>query len=261
MSLKRRVARVTVILLTAVGLVGWWGSATSRAADDPQALEAFRPSTLPAGWTLSYHYPVPEEKLVFFEGRFGVDLTAMVNQVVVIPGDRKVQINYLQAADPPSSAVLYRRMSQMVGWQNLVVQRGTTVIEVICEHREDQQTVADELALTELQRRKLTAAKVPTEWRLVDEFTVTGPDLQQFEERLNTRADELVNQFFLVGEARLQINYIACASEGDADHALAALTELVGDANRLLRRGTIVLEVITVDSELKQQAAALLEEI
>lgn len=216
---------------------------------------------LPAGWMLVIDYEVPEQQTGQFEKKFIAPIDRMINQVIKIDGKEELTINYVACPSERDAYFVYGRMVELAGFRNVIVRNGNIVIEIISDDDRLKDKTLSLLKLSELQMRKLKSSDVPDDWNLVKELFVFGAELDGFEKKLGAGLTEMINQYFLVKDQRVRINYISCAGEKDAAIAYEKLKEMVGKVNVVIRNGDLVIEIITDDEKLRRIAAEIVGKI
>ena len=104
----------------------------------------------------------------------------------------------------------------------------------------------------------LPASQIPQGWVLEKEIRTDEAALNKFEQIYGVRATALINQIFMVNNKRLQVNYCLFESEPTAGIAVLKMKSLVGNTDLIFDRKNAVLELISEDPWLKQEALKLL---
>jgi len=233
------------------------------SASGQTSLDEVKLKEMPEGWIVASEFPVPQEKVGQFEVKFAAVIDEMFNQFLAVNNGEqgRIQINYVLCHSVQDTAYVLRQMVEMVGQWNVVLQKDTVVIEIIATKRQLQKEVIAMLNVSNLQKRKLSSATLPGNWKFVREISMAGGELQGFSEKITVPVTEVVNQFFLVDRKRVQVNYIACQSDSDAEQAYARLNDMTGKVNTILKKDSIVLEVIATTAESRDKIVKELEKI
>ncbi len=218
-----------------------------------------KPSVLPSEWVLMSDIVAPPEKTQQFESRFVAVIKAVVNQAFLVNGRSEVKVNYVSCPSERDACSVYGKMIEYVGNANLVLKKGNVVIEVAADSADVRQQALDLLDLSPVQRLKLKAGSFPEKWRLVKEFFVFGKELEDVGVRIGVKPQELVNQFLLADGRVVQVNYVAGATDSDAQAILEKMESLVGGRSLMLKKGPVVVEIISDDRQLQEEVRDLLE--
>ena len=215
------------------------------------------------GWTIDRVDVIPAPEIAQFELRYAVAIDTMYNQFIEINDNERnrAQINYVLCHSEQDAVYLLSQMVEIVGRQNVILQKNKLIVEVIATKPEIQKEVVIMLNVSNVQKRKLNCATLPKNWKLVREISMTESELQKFAQKMEVPVDEVVNQFFLINRARVQVNYIGCRSESDAAKVFTKLNAMTGKVNTILQKDTIVLEVISATAESKDEVLKKLEKI
>ncbi|MCP3887882.1 MAG: hypothetical protein GY702_03275 [Desulfobulbaceae bacterium] len=235
-SFFRNVSFILIILLFCPGLV----------RSSSVTLEQIKLNQFPEEWIITSEFIVTEDKVAQFERRFAASIDTIFNQLIAVKDDAqsRVQINYVVCHTEMDAIFTLKQMVEMVGQRNTILRRENAVIEVIATNSELKQGVVNMIDVSVLQKRKITNTTLPESWKFVREIAMNNDELQAFSQNMMVTVDEVVNQFFLIDRERAQINYIGCNSEGDADKVYNRLNELTGKVNTILKKETIVVEII-----------------
>ena len=252
-----KMTKTTIVFMVMLIGLSWANSESARAGTVIDNVR-LAPDTLPEGWKLIKAYDVPEANIRRFEAKFAVPVTEMLNQEFRVDGEKAVQINYLASSLETYVNTIYRVMVEMVGFENVIVRKGSVCMEIISDSDDLKKRAVELLEPSSLQKRKLNATTAPETWRLVKEFFVTEEELKLFENKFEAGLEEIVNQFFIIGDQALRVNYIAAKSVDDADAVLKKLEIEVGKVNLILKKDNMVMEVITPSEALKKEASAVL---
>lgn len=98
----------------------------------------------------------------------------------------------------------------------------------------------------------------PPTWRLEKEIRADAKALRKFQNIYHIRAKEIVNQVFVIDAKRIQINYCLFDDAHTAESAALKMFSLVVDLNIISQKNNLVLEIISTDAFLKQDAVKLL---
>ncbi len=209
-------------------------------------LEQIKLNQLPEKWIITSEFTVTDDKVAQFERRFAASIDTIFNQLIAVQDDAqgRVQINYVVCHTELDAIFTLKQMVEMVGQRNTILRRENAVIEVIATNSELKQGVINMIDVSVLQKRKITNTTLPENWKFVREIAMNNEELQAFSQNMMVTVDEVINQFFLIDRERAQINYIGCKSEGDADKVYTRLNELTGKVNTILKKDTIVVEII-----------------
>lgn len=216
---------------------------------------------VPAGWKLVKEYNIPRQKIRPFETRFAAPIEEVLNQDFLVNEKTQLRLNYLAAATEQAVNTVYAGMIGLAGNKNVIVRKGNVAIEIISPDNGLKAKAVELLQLPSLQRRKLKSTDVSEQWRLVKEFFVAKPELEGFGKKFGAQLEGIINQFFIVSDQTVRINYIAGLTEQDAQAAYQKLTEQVGKVNMVLKKDNIVIEVIADSDELKKEAERVLNKI
>lgn len=108
-------------------------------------------------------------------------------------------------------------------------------------------------ATDEIQGVKLRRDQLPEGWRLTNEFPVPEEKLQPLRARFFAPIDRMLYQSLLVrGSAEIRINYASCPEERQTATVYQKMIELVGNQNVVVKRGRVVVEIISKDPSLKE---------
>lgn len=112
---------------------------------------------------------------------------------------------------------------------------------------------ASALATDEIQGVKLRRDQLPEGWRVTNEFLVPEEKLQSFRARFFAPIDRMLYQSLLVrGSAEIRINYASCPEERQTATVYQKMIELVGNQNVVVKRGRVVVEIISKDPSLTE---------
>lgn len=100
----------------------------------------------------------------------------------------------------------------------------------------------------------LTATHAPSGWMLEKEVRTDEATLNTFEQIYGVRAQAIINQVFVANGKRLQINYCLFHHESAAGMAVLKMKSLVGNASLIFEKKNVVMELISEDPWLKQEA-------
>jgi len=147
----------------------------------------------------------------------------------------------------------------MMQWKKLVLRLFICLFISICllmgHSVSDGKDVSFYKAIDEV---LLSASQIPRGWILEKEISTDEAALNKFEQIYGARATALINQIFMVNNKRLQVNYCLFDSEPTAGIAVLKMKSLVGNANLIFDKKNAVLELISEDPWLKQEALKLL---
>lgn len=255
--LKSCGAALRVLAVLALAVV-WAGptAAESRLGIDDVKIDVNR---LPNSWIMERAIELSAADVGRFEKRFAASIDAILNQHFTVGNAENVQVNYVACSSEQNAGSVYSGLIGLVGTDNAIVRNQNVVVEIISDSNKLMREARSLLNLSPLQGRKLTVADVPAPWRLVKEFFLTEEGIAAFEERFGSDIDEIVNQFFLVDEMQVRINYVSCPTGAAAQQTYAAIERLVGEKNRVFRLDAIVCEIIAGDAGIKNEAERLLK--
>lgn len=92
----------------------------------------FKRGNLPQGWQMTNDYRAPKSELPTFAKKFSIDsLEGLSNQVFIVDGKVRLQVNYVQCKDAAEAEKVARHFQKMVGHMNKILLRENIVIEII----------------------------------------------------------------------------------------------------------------------------------
>lgn len=105
----------------------------------------------------------------------------------------------------------------------------------------------------------VSASSIGTGWVLKNSIYVSPQMLGQFEKTFGAKVLYIKNDIFFKNQNRLQINYIEAPDVTSASTIYQKLISMVGHANAIAQKGTIVIEIITPDVSLKKAIINVLQ--
>lgn len=227
-------------------------------ATAPSEAVKLRADQVPPTWRLTSEYPLVGQQIANVRARYGIPLDSVLVQSFTVDGGAGIRLNYSSSPTESDSVLLSQRLVEYVGKANVIARVGRVVVELISVDNRLKETALELLPLPLVQKKKLSASRIPGPWFLVREITVTGKELEGFSLKFEAPLEEVVNQIFTVGRERVQLNYLACRTEEEARAVRDRLSAAVRGANPVLRNGTIVIEVIAESPESRKEAERLL---
>ena len=256
-AIKQVVCRVVLTLLFCV----WGMSSSSVAYAAFSSIDDVRLTTFPDNWVVTSEFEVAKEKIEEFEIRFAAAIEGMVNQLIAVSdsGANKIQINYVLCRTDRDAGFVLRQMVELAGLRNVFLKNDNIVIEIIGTNNQLKKEVVEMSNVSDLQKRKFTSVTLPDNWKIVREISMTSEELKGFSEVVTVPVAEVINQFFLIDRERVQLNYIACDSDADADKVYDKLTEMIGKVNKVVKKGSVVFEIISAAPEVKDSVVKQLD--
>lgn len=258
-AIKFRLTSLTATILFAL-MVLFLNSGAAHG--DMSALERIRPKEFPENWHITREFQVPRAQVEKFEAKFAAAIEAMYNQLIAVGTSslNKLQINYVVGKTERDAIFILRQMVQLAGQRNVFLQSRNVVIEIIGTNIALKKEVVEMMNVSKLQKEKFTSTSLPDNWKFVREIAMTQEELQSFSQVVAAPVNEVINQFFLIDRERVQLNYIDCNDESDAEKVQAKLTEMVGKVNTILQKGTIVFEIISATPAAREEVAQRIDE-
>lgn len=113
--------------------------------------------------------------------------------------------------------------------------------------------VVSSWAMDEITTVKLKRDQLPGGWRLVNEFPIPEEKLQPFRAKFFAPIDRMLYQAIRVeGAGEIRINYASCPNERQTATLYQKMIELVGNQNVVVRKGRVVVEIISKEPSLKE---------
>jgi hypothetical protein len=246
------------IQMILLGLFISTGVTASAFAAEQIHLVKLKAEQLPREWKLTNEFSIPERQLAQLKSRFSASIEAIFYQTLRFKRDGEVRLNYLVCPTEAALKEICQKLVALVGQNNIVVRRGNILVEIIAEENRLKEAVVGFLPLSSLQKQKLHAANAPSGWRLVRELFALPGELDGFNTRYGVTCDEMINQFFLVRDQQIRVNYLAAATERDASITHRKLVDAVGGVNAVFRKQNIITELIAEDPALRQEAERFL---
>jgi len=107
---------------------------------------------------------------------------------------------------------------------------------------------------------KLQPATLPQDWKLLEEFSIQEDRIERFEREFSAEIDQILNQILVFqGRMQVRVNYVGCPSIEETAKVYRRMVELVGAQNVLVRKGNVVVEIISEDRQLKKDVVGLLD--
>ncbi|AUB82041.1 hypothetical protein [Candidatus Thiodictyon syntrophicum] len=212
---------------------------------------------LPAGWALVEEVIADEAALAKFKTIYGVKAESIVNQIFNAAGQR-VQLNYCLFSDAPLAELAAAKISVFTRSQNPIVQSGNSVVEIITGDPWKKQSVLTALGLPGLEGVLLTEQSTPKDWALSAVVLVDRAQLPIFRTKLDAPVEILFNQVFKVNGTIVKINYIGMPDEAAAERLRSVMAGTATEGRVVLRRGQVVIEILSTDPDLVSRAAAAL---
>jgi hypothetical protein len=241
-----------------VGIFAFAGLTSSIFAQEELHFIKLKAEQLPKEWKLTNEFPIPERQVAQLKAKLSASVEKVLCQTVRVKGGGEIRVNYVLAPSDTDLKLIHQKLISMVGQNNVVVRRGSVIIEVIAEETRLKKAVVELLPLSYLQKRKLHAASAPSGWRLVRELFALRKELDDFSMRFGVTFDEIINQFFLVQDQQIRVNYLAATTEQDAEAAYQKLFDRVGGLNTVFRKRNVITEVIAENASMKEEAERIL---
>jgi hypothetical protein len=110
-------------------------------------------------------------------------------------------------------------------------------------------------AIDEIDSVKLRRDRLPEGWKLTNEFPIPEEKIEPFRTKFFAPIERMLYQSILVaGTGEIRINYASCPEEAQTATVYQKMIELVGNQNVVVRKGRVVVEIISKASPLKEAA-------
>ena len=107
------------------------------------------PDEFEPNWQLIDEVRISGPDVAPFASRLGAKVTFILNQIFLIEGDGRLQVNYVECADENEAAAAHDAMRRLVGSVNLITQIGRVLIEIIGPDMDVKERVLSKLRRSE----------------------------------------------------------------------------------------------------------------
>ncbi|WP_461393524.1 hypothetical protein [Deferrisoma sp.] len=211
---------------------------------------------LPPGWVLEKELRASADGLARFEKIYGVRPREILNQIWR-RGDALAQVNYMLFASEEEAEKAELKLLALIGDVNVLHRDANLVVEILSKDAWMKQVLCASIVRSAIFDVALNAEDVPQGWMLAQFLTAADAKISFFEEKLGGKIAFIVNQVFAVpqgsGTAYVKVNYLECESDEDTARVFQTIKSISGP-DAVLQRGNVVIEVVTREKLLRNQA-------
>jgi len=162
---------------------------------------------------------------------------------------KRKSVNTLKTANKERRNMVMKK----IGWMLLAV----WIVLFACLLIQERSYAAP--AQGEIEATMIHKEQLPKGWSITNEFSLPEQQLAQFRSRFMTSLEKVYYQHFKVeGQKEIRLNYVLCTTEKDAQVMYQRMVGMVGVKNVIVRNGRVVVEIISADNLLADEAVKLL---